>query len=470
MKNHFSQYQNPLRILKLISGRQWLTFSASWLAWTADAFDFFCVSLNVDNIAKEFHKSHSDVTLAILFTLLTRSIGAVIFGALGDRYGRKWPMVGNILLFGILTFSTGFTRNFSEFLAVRSLYGIALGGIYGCAASLAIENLPNEARGIMSGVLQQGYAFGYLLAAAINLAIVPNSKYGWRAIFWFGIGPAVLIAIFRAVIPDEDAAKRRALSSRDSSTTMTAKDKGRVLLKEIKELFRYHWLRLIHAVALMSGFNFMSHGSQDLYPTFLTSQLENTPTTSTKVVSIMNFGAIIGGSLAGYFSQYWGRRITIISLCCVGACFIPLWYLPTDWRILAIGAFFMQFCVQGAWGIIPIHLNEISPSSTLRAVFVGLTYQLGNAISSASATIEATAAEKLKTKSPSGKIVPDYGKTQAIFIGAVFLCVIILTAVSPEYKGAMLEEVKYADGRVVVQVKPDVDKPETVEENNHYEG
>ncbi|BFZ65050.1 Carboxylic acid transporter [Saitoella coloradoensis] len=428
---------NPITLLAKPTKAQYLTFLASWLAWTADAFDFFAVSLNVSSIATTFGKSNSDVTLAITLTLLFRSVGAIIFGLAGDRWGRKWPMVVDIVLFGLLSMATGFCKNFSAFLAIRSLYGIALGGIYGCAASVALENLPHECRGLFSGILQQGYAMGYLIAAALNLAIVDNSPHGWRAIFWFSIGPAILVAIFRAWLPDEDKIKRDKLVEMGAHIP-TSEERGKAFSAELKYVFKNHWIRLIHAVLLMAGFNFMSHGTQDLYPTFLKVQLGYSPDIVTAVTCIFNFGAIVGGTFAGYYSQAFGRRLTIIVLCVCGGALIPLWFLPKDWRVLAVGAFWLQFCVQGAWGVIPVHLNEISPSFSLRAAFVGISYQLGNAASSASSTIEARLGEHIKT-TLNGKAVPNYGKVQALFAGCVFAFVIIMTAISPEYRGAAFE-------------------------------
>jgi len=445
----------PWQLLRMLNRRQFLVFLASWMAWMCDAFDFHSVSVTIPEIAHTFHKTPSQITWAITLALLFRAVGAVIFGLAGDRYGRKWPMVVCCLLFGLLDCATGFTNTYSQFLIVRALYGIALGGIWGCAMGVALENMPHECRGIYSGILQQGYAFGYLFAAVMNYALTDATSHGWRLLFWFGIGPACLVALFRALLPDEDTVRRNA------ADRMPTKEKTRLFILELKGVLKQYPWRIIHAVLLMAAFNFMSHGSQDLYPTFLELQRNQHRGRRTLVTIIFNCGAILGGFLCGHFSQKFGRR-NVIMIACVGAgACIPLWTLPQDWRILALGAFLLQFCVQGAWGVVPIHLNEISPSPTLRAAFSGIAYQFGNAISSPSSQIISRLAESHRTdKIVNGEGVPDYSKVQAIFLGIVLVNLILLTAVSPEMRGRRFEEeISETSQKEIVEISP---KEETV--------
>jgi SHS family lactate transporter-like MFS transporter len=301
--------------------------------------------LTVTPIAETFGKLPSDITWAITLTLMLRAVGAVIFGILGDRYGRKWPFIFNLVLIIVIEMATGFVQTFEQFLAVRALFGIAMGGMYGNASATALEDAPIAARGLLSGLLQEGYALGNLLAACFNLAITPNNPNGWRALFWFGAGPPVLFIAWRIYLPETDAFKyiqeeRKAVGHESAAKGFVAQA-GPTLKK--------HGFRLAYLVLLMAGFNFMSHGSQDLYPTFLQRQLGYSTGRTTVATVVMNIGAIVGGAIIGHCSTFIGRRLSIIISCICGAVLIPAWVLPSNDGILA-GAFFEQFFVQGAWG------------------------------------------------------------------------------------------------------------------------
>jgi len=456
----------------MLNSRQFLVFLSSWMAWIADAFDFFSVSVTVPDIAATYGKTASEVTWAITLALLMRSPGAIIFGLLGDRFGRKWPMVGCLILIAVFDIGVSFAKTFNEFLIIRALYGIALGGIWGCAMGVALENMPHECRGLYSGILQQGYALGYLLAAVMNLVITPNQSHGWRALFWFSVVFASVAAIFRATLPDDDAVHK------DNANKLPTAEKTKLFLEEIKGVFKHHPWRLVHAVFLMAGFNYMSHGSQDLYPTFLVKQLGYNVHIRTVVTAIFNCGAIIGGTLCGYLSQKYGRRLVIIIACVCGGALIPLWFLPKNWPVLAVGAFFLQFCVQGAWGVIPVHLNEISPSPRLRAAFAGIAYQIGNALSAPSAQIESSLGEHFPTGKfdSDGKSIPDYGKVQAILMAVVFAFVIVLTAIGPEFRGRRFESeegevhVIMQNGRASIDIPRSREGKMSVEIRNSKEG
>ncbi|KAJ8518320.1 hypothetical protein ONZ45_g4591 [Pleurotus djamor] len=433
-----------LTVLASLTWVQWAHFFSGWLAWTCDALDFFTVSLSVPSLEKEFGKRASQITTAITLTLLFRSAGAIIFGILSDRFGRKWPLVANLVIVAVLELAAGFVHTFREFLALRSLFGIAMGGIWGLSASTALENLPVEARGLASGVLQQGYAVGYLLAAVINLTLVPETTPGWRSLFWTASGVSIFAAGVRLVLPESQVflRARAAEKARGSGTA----NKTRQFLHETKEMLKSHWLLCIYSVLLMTGFNFLSHGSQDLYPTYLQQSKNISPHSSTVATIIGNCGAIAGGTIAGWASQYIGRRLTIVICVMLIGVFIPLWIIPSTFSGLAAGAFCIQFGVQGAWGVIPIQLAEMSPPA-FRATFPGVAYQLGNMVSSASAQIEATGGENLRTtiiKDGVPTDVPDYATVQGILIGVVAAFVIFITIIGPENHGSHFEKHKTA--------------------------
>ncbi|KAF8125097.1 carboxylic acid transporter protein [Boletus edulis] len=423
---------------------QYAHFWVGWLAWTCDALDFFTVSLTVPLLAKQFGVNVTSITTAITLTLLFRSLGAIIFGILSDRFGRKWPLVLNLLFCCVFSLSSGFVQTYVQFLCVRSLFGIAMGGIWGLAASSALENLPVKLRGLASGILQQGYAVGYLLAAVINLTVVPNSRYTWRTLFWFGSGVTLFAAIIRACLPESEIFLRAKALEKEKGTTTTEKTK--VFFHETKEMLKTHWKLCVYAVLLMSGFNFLSHGSQDLYPTYLETTKGFSSHDATIATIIGNCGAIVGGGVAGYMSQYFGRRLTIVIMLLLVGAFIPLWILPNSFGPLSAGAFFIQFGVQGAWGVIPIQLAELSPPA-FRATFPGVAYQLGNMVSAASSQIEATGGNNLKTTIYVGgqsKIVDDYATVQGIFIGTIAAYILLVTIFGPENHSSHFEKHKTA--------------------------
>ncbi|KAL0078976.1 major facilitator superfamily domain-containing protein [Phycomyces blakesleeanus] len=445
-----SIYQKPEKptnvwhLLTNLNNTQRITFAAAFFGWTLDAFDFFSVTLTATSIAKDFGVEPSDVTSAITTTLMLRPIGALIFGALADKYGRRWPLMIDIVLYSIINMASGFAPNLQTFIGLRAVFGIAMGGEWGLGASLALESLPVEARGLFSGIYQQGYATGYLLATVANYGVVRNGS-SWRVLFWVGAAFALLAVIIRFWVPESEPFEK---------TKEARKILGRSIFKETWVVIKKHWLRLIYMVILMAFMNFLSHGSQDLYPTFLQTQLgyDNDQKTATSV--IYNFGAICGGTIVGYYSNYFGRRFCIAVCAILTGAFIPLWAFGPNIQSLQFGAFALQFFVQGAWGVIPAHINELAPPA-FRGLMPGLAYQLGNLISAASSQIQAVIGENNPIKNEDGsyrldsdgKNIANYGLTQAIFMGCVCACLIITVLVGKEERNRDFGVVELEDDR-----------------------
>jgi SHS family lactate transporter-like MFS transporter len=421
-----------LALVRSLSSGQRKTFVASFLGWTLDAFDFFLVTFVVTKIAGDFGRSIPDVAFAITVTLMMRPLGALIFGWFADRYGRRVPLMVDIAIYSLMELLTAFAPNYWVFIGLRALYGVAMGGEWGVGAALAMEALPVRARGFFSGVLQQGYATGYLIAAIAYFLVAPH--YGWRGMFVAGALPALLILYIRTQVPESDSWKKTA-----------AAGIGQVggLWRSIRAnapLFGY-------AIVLMTAFNFMSHGTQDLYPTFLQKQHGFSPGQVTALTIVMNVGAILGGTIFGSISQRLGRRRAIVTAVVLGACVVPLWAFAPTAALLGVGGFCMQFMVQGAWGIVPAHLNELSPPD-VRGTFPGFTYQMGNLISAGAAQMQAIFAARFPA--PGGGA--DYARALAIVALAMFAAVGVLAAVGPEAKerrfDAASDEYGAGQGRV----------------------
>ncbi len=402
---------------------QWRAFVAAFLGWCLDAFDFFLVTFVISKIADEFALPIPKVAFAITIALLFRPVGAVIFGTLSDRFGRRGPLMASVLLYSLFELLSGFSPNFTVLIVLRALYGIAMGGEWGVGAALALETLPPKARGIASGILQQGYATGYLLAALVFWLLF--DRIGWRGMFFVGVVPALLVFFIRFGVKESPVWSAGAVAKRAT---------GGDLLGSIgRQPMLY-----VYAVLLMAAFNFMSHGSQDLYPTFLQKQHGFTPQIVGKITVFMNIGAILGGTLLGAMSQRLGRRVTIIICCVLGACIVPLWSGATTVVTLALGAFALQFFVQGAWGVIPAHLNELSPGE-VRGTFPGFTYQLGNMITAFAAQWEASIATRSFPLPPPA--TADYGHAMALIMFGVFAVVAILAAVGRERRGIAFDQI-----------------------------
>jgi SHS family lactate transporter-like MFS transporter len=348
---------------------QFHAVAASFLGWTMDAFDYFVVVFLVDTLANEFHVARASIVLTLTATLAMRPVGALIFGLLADRYGRRAPLMANVIFFSVVELLCGFSPGFTFFLIMRALYGIGMGGEWGVGASLAMEAAPKRWRGVLSGILQSGYSVGYLLAAIVARFALPT--LGWRWMFWLGGVPALLALYIRSKVPESEAWKQH----RAPST-------GAVLRIVLGE-----WKRMVYLVILMVFMMFLSHGTQDLYPDFLRNQHAVSPSMVAYIAMIYNVGAIVGAILFGEFSERYGRRFSMVGALGLTLLMIPLWAFSNSLVALTIGAFMLQAGVQGAWGVIPVHLSEMSHDST-RGLVPGLAYQLGILFAAPTNTIE----------------------------------------------------------------------------------
>ncbi|HKV55788.1 MAG TPA: MFS transporter [Candidatus Binataceae bacterium] len=348
---------------------------ASFLGWTLDAFDFFVLVFVLPRIASEFHRSIADLALTITSTLAMRPVGALIFGWMADRYGRKLPLMIDVLFYSVIEFATGLAPSYRWFLFLRTLYGIGMGGEWGVGASLAMEAVPAAQRGLLSGLLQEGYAVGYLLAAGAFFFVYPH--FGWRPLFFLGGMPALLTLYIRSNVPESKAWQR----VRPSASTIWR------AVRTNRGLF-------VYLVVLMTMMNLISHGTQDLYPTFLEKGRGLDPAQVATIAVIYNIGALAGGLVFGLASDWLGRRRAMVSAVLIGVLVVPLWVFPASLVLLTGGAFVMQFMVQGAWGIIPAHLVEMSPPE-VRGLFPGLAYQLGVLFAANAAFVEALVAERV---------------------------------------------------------------------------
>ena len=341
---------------------------AGFLGWTFDAFDFFVLTFVLVPVAKEFHRTIPEIALTLTASLAMRPVGAFLFGLMADRYGRRLPLMLDILFYSVIEFLSGLAPSYRAFLVLRLLYGIGMGGEWGVGASLAMESVPAKWRGMLSGLLQEGYALGYLLAAVAYFNVFPH--WGWRAMFFIGGAPALLTLFIRARVKEPEAWRR---SRTDWSTYRRA-------------IFG-NWKRFVYLVLLMAMVNFISHGTQDLYPTYLQQQRGFSPRLTSFITILSMIGAIAGGVVVGLYSDRVGRRRSMFTALAAGLLLIPLWaFAPSLW-LICLGAFLMQFMVQGAWGVIPAHITELSPDQ-LRGFFPGLAYQLGVLCASLSVYIE----------------------------------------------------------------------------------
>ncbi len=392
--------------------------AASFLGWTLDAFDFFLMVFVLKDIAAEFQTDVTKVTIAILLTLAARPIGAFLFGRAADRWGRRPTLMVDVLLYSAIEFASGFAPSLTALLILRAVYGVAMGGEWGVGASLTMESIPAHARGFVSGLLQSGYPAGYFLASIVYALLF--QYIGWRGMFMVGVLPALLVLYIRRNVPESPTWK-----------PVTTKSNTRTVLQS-------HWRLGVYAVVLMTAFNFFSHGTQDLYPTFLQVQHKFSPHEVGLIAVIYNIGAIIGGISFGSLSERFGRRRMIVIAAVLSLTVLPLWAFSATAVWLAVGAFLMQVMVQGAWGIVPVHLNELSPDEA-RGTFPGFVYQLGNLIASVNATLQAGIAAHYGN---------DYAFALAAVAGVVAAAIAALTVFGPEARGIAFGDAPAAKGHL----------------------
>jgi SHS family lactate transporter-like MFS transporter len=384
---------------------QWHAVTASYLGWTLDAFDFFVLVFLVDTLAVQFHVEKSKIVGTIFATLVMRPVGALVFGLLADRYGRRKPLMANVVFFSLIELLCGFAPNYTVFLILRTVYGIGMGGEWGVGASLALESTPRKWRGILSGILQSGYSMGYLLAALAAHFVQP--LWGWRAMFWIGGAPALLAFYIRFRVRESEAWKQH------RAPTVGA----------IVRTASGHWKIFSYLVVLMTLMMFLSHGTQDLYPDFLKSTRGFTQAAVSNMAIVYNIGAVLGAIVFGYLSEHLGRRRSMIAALLLSLSVIPLWTFGASLAMLVLGAFAMQAGVQGAWGIIPAHLNELSPDEA-RGLMPGLAYQLGILFAAGTNTMEYALRDRL-----------GYGWALAAFEIANIALLITVLALGSENKG-----------------------------------
>jgi SHS family lactate transporter-like MFS transporter len=395
-----------LNALKELTPNQRNVVLSCFLGWTLDSFDFFIIVFVLRDIANEFKTDIPSVTATLFVTLAMRPLGAFLFGIAADRFGRRPTLMINILFYSFVELLSGFAPTLTVLIILRALYGIAMGGEWGIGASLTMESIPPKTRGSVSGILQAGYPTGYLLAA-----ILYGSAFhflGWRGMFMVGVLPALLVLFIRKNVEESPAWQERRAQPTEPRGTI----KG-------------NWGLFLYVILLMTLFNSFSHGTQDIYPTFLQVQQKFSPPVVSTIAVIYNLGAIFGGLFFGAYSEHVGRRRAIIIAALLALPVIPLWAFSNNVVLLTIGAFLIQFFVQGAWGVIPVHLNELSPNS-VRGTFPGFAYQLGNLFASKNGTLQASMAVSFGN---------NYGLALGITAGVVAALVAVVTACGPEAHG-----------------------------------
>ncbi|MEU6174529.1 MFS transporter [Streptantibioticus parmotrematis] len=382
-------------------------FLAAYLGWTMDAFDYFLVVLVYSEIADDFHVSLTTMAYLTTATLVMRPLGAFVFGLWADKRGRRVPLMVDVVFYSVVGFACAFAPNYAVLLVLRLLYGIGMGGEWGLGAALAMEKIPPAKRGFWSGMLQGGYSFGYLLAAVAFLFIEPS--FGWRGLFAFSLVPALVALWVRSRVGESEVWQRNA--------RLTTTRPGEVFRDPV--ILR----RFVYLVLLMTAFNLMSHGTQDVYPTFVKKGLGMSADTSIVIAIVYNIGAMIGGPLLGAYSERLGRRRTVMIAAAAGVLVVPLFALSTTAGWLAFSSFLMQLCVQGAWGVIPAHLSELSPDA-IRGFYPGVTYQLGNLIAALNLPIQ----EALATHY-------SYPTALMLTVFPTLALVIVLSAIGKEARG-----------------------------------
>src|SRR6266850_951549 len=388
----------------------WNAVLASTIGWTLDSFDYFVVVMVLTEIAKEFHRTNAEVALTITITLAFRPVGAFLFGLMADKYGRRKPLMIDVIAFSVLSIASGLAPNFTTFLVIRALFGIAMGGEWGAGASLVMEKISPRWRGLLSGILQQGYTTGNLLASIAYFTIVPH--FGWRAIFFVGGAPALLALFIRSKVKESEVWERT-----------HRKEWG-----ELWSAIRSNARIFLYLVLFLTFMGFCGHGTQDMYPTFLKTQRGFSPQGAAVMTMIANLGALVGGVLVALTSDRFGRRRSIACGLSLAVLVIPLWVFSPSTAMLALGAFFIQFGVHGAWGVVPAHISELVPDQ-IRGFMPGFAYQCGILLAGTITYLQALFGS-----------ATSYSNAMALTALAVFASTALVVSLGPEKKG-----VKFGD-------------------------
>jgi SHS family lactate transporter-like MFS transporter len=408
-----------VRDFKRLSRAQRHTFVASFLGWTLDSLDFFLLIFCVKAIATDFGTKPSEVLGAVFLTQAFRPVGALVFGMLADRFGRRPILMINILSFSVIELACAFAPSLAVLMVLRALFGIAMGGEWGVGAALAFETLPKEGRGGFSGILQEGYALGSILASGAFALFF--HAIGWRGLFMLGASPALLVFYVQASVEESPVwlageKKRRATSA------------GSAVRMQFASLMSF-MPTFLFLILLMTAFMTFSHGTQDVYPTFLEVQIGLSPRVVGTIGVLYGIAQIAGGFFFGTMSERWGRKRAIVTAALLAIPAIPLWAYGHTALTLGIGAVWIQFMVQGSWGVVPAYLTELTPAP-IRATAPGLAYQLGGLVTSWNAKAQAMAAERWGS----------YPNVLAITVVIVALSLAALAMFSHEVKGADMSE------------------------------
>jgi SHS family lactate transporter-like MFS transporter len=383
----------------------WYAVLASTLGWTLDSFDYFVVVMALTEIANEFHRTNAEVALTITVTLAFRPVGAFLFGLIADRYGRRLPLMIDLVAFSALSVASGLAPNFTTFLVLRALFGIAMGGEWGAGASLVMEKVSPRWRGLLSGVLQQGYTTGNLLASLAYFLIVP--RFGWRALFFVGGAPALLALFIRSKVKESEVWER------------THRKEWSHLWSAIRSNLRVFF----YLVLFLTFMGFCGHGTQDMYPTFLKTQRGFSAQDAAVMTMIANLGALVGGIAMAMISDRIGRRRSIACGLVIAIVVIPLWVFSPTTALLALGAFLIQFGVHGAWGVVPAHISELVPDQ-IRGFMPGFAYQCGILLAGSITYLQAVFGS-----------ATSYSNAMALTAAAVFASTAIVVSLGPEKKG-----------------------------------
>ncbi len=403
-----------INYFRMLTRPQLHAYFAALGGWSLDALDFFIFVFSLSAISTEFHTTVKAVAEGVFLTLAFRPVGALVFGWLAEKHGRRPILMVNVVSFSAIQLATAFAPNLATLLALRALFGFAMGGEWGVGAALALETLPARGRGFFSGLLQEGYVIGYLLASVVFALLFVH--IGWRGMFILSSASALLVVYIR-------------MGVQESPAWVAGRAPHRASAAEIWGAVTHYFPTLLYLVALMACFNAFSHGSQDLYPTFLQKQHGFSPGLTGSIAIVMNVGALLGGICFGAFSERIGRKRAIMLAAALSLPMIPLWAYSQTAVTLAIGGFLMQFMVQGAWGIVPAHLNELSPPS-VRAILPGFAYQLGNLAMSKMAPLQTGVAEAHGN---------DYAHVLAVTLACVALALIVVTWLGREAHAAELK-------------------------------